>query len=172
MFASPYNHEEISHVLHCTHVNSAWVKASQNRIIDTNRPSWNRQMADPVDDLLQLNQRLLDSIAKGDWATYEELCDPTLTAFEPEAMGQLVEGLEFHRFYFSLGGFSSSTNTTMCAPHVRLMGDVALVTYVRLNQRIGPDRSPYSQAFTETRVWQRQNGRWRHVHFHRSPVPT
>ena len=25
-------------------------------------------------------------------------------------------------------------------------------------------------AFEETRVWQRRDGRWRHVHFHRSPV--
>jgi calcium/calmodulin-dependent protein kinase (CaM kinase) II len=28
------------------------------------------------------------------------LCDPHLTAFEPEALGNLVEGLEFHKFYF------------------------------------------------------------------------
>ena len=28
----------------------------------------------------------------------------TLTAFEPEALGHLVEGLAFHRFYFELGG--------------------------------------------------------------------
>ena len=29
-------------------------------------------------ELLQVNQRLLDSIADGDWAVYQELCDPTL----------------------------------------------------------------------------------------------
>jgi Calcium/calmodulin dependent protein kinase II association domain len=129
-------------------------------------------MSEPDVELLSLNQRLLECIAKGDWATYQELCDPSLTAFEPEAMGQLVEGLEFHQFYFSLGGFSSSTNTTMCSPHVRLMGDVAIISYVRLNQRIGPDRLPYTQAFSETRVWQRQAGHWKHVHFHRSASPT
>jgi len=88
------------------------------------------------DELLRLNQRLLDGIANGDWATYEELCDPTLTAFEPEAVGQLVEGLAFHRFYFSLGGFRNQSHTTMCAPRVRLMGDAAVVTYTRLNQRV------------------------------------
>lgn len=28
------------------------------------------------------------------------MCDPGMTAFEPEALGNLVEGLDFHRFYF------------------------------------------------------------------------
>ena len=45
-------------------------------------------MSEPVvEELLRLNQRLLESIAAGDWAVYEELCDPSLTAFEPEAAG-------------------------------------------------------------------------------------
>jgi hypothetical protein len=76
-------------------------------------------MRDPVsEELLQLNQRLLESIATADWAAYEELCDPSLTAFEPEAQGQLVEGLAFHRFYFELGGVPGKHQTTMCSPRV------------------------------------------------------
>jgi calcium/calmodulin-dependent protein kinase (CaM kinase) II len=122
-----------------------------------------------TDELLQLNQRLLDCIAEGNWGVYQELCDPGLTAFEPEGLGQRVEGLDFHRFYFNLGGFSGQRNTTVCAPHVRLMGDVAVVSYIRLNQRVGPDGVAFTKAFEETRVWQRQGGKWRHVHFHRSP---
>src|SRR4029077_10213979 len=104
-------------------------------------------------EMLHLSQRLLDSIAKGDWATYQELCDPTLTAFEPEAMGQLVEGLEFHHFYFKLGGVSGRYHTTMASPHVRIMGDVAIIAYVRLNQRVG-SQGPTTAAVEETRVWQ------------------
>jgi ketosteroid isomerase-like protein len=127
-------------------------------------------MPDLRQDLLDLNQRLLDSIAQGDWATYQELCDPALTAFEPEGKGQLIEGLAFHHFYFQLGGFQGPRQTTMCSPRVRVMGDVAVVAYVRLNQRLGADGSPATLAFEETRVWQRQNGRWRHVHFHRSAM--
>ena len=124
---------------------------------------------DPVtQELLELNQRLLESIAQGDWATYEKLCDPGLTAFEPEGQGQLVKGLEFHRFYFRLGGTRGPNHTTMCGPRVRLLGDVALVTYVRLNQRVAGDGQPAVTAFEETRVWQKQAGSWRHVHFHRS----
>jgi calcium/calmodulin-dependent protein kinase (CaM kinase) II len=126
-------------------------------------------MPDPVvDELLQLNQRLLDSIARPDWATYQELCDPSLTAFEPEGRGQLVRGLEFHHYYFRLSGGRGNTATTMCAPEVRVMGDVAVVAYVRLNQRLEADGTPVTVAFEETRVWQKQDGRWKHVHFHRS----
>lgn len=32
-----------------------------------------------------------------------KICDPHLTAFEPEALGNLVEGMEFHKFYFDHG---------------------------------------------------------------------
>jgi ketosteroid isomerase-like protein len=125
-------------------------------------------MADPADEVLQLNQRLLNVIAAADWNVYAELCDASLTCFEPEAAGQLVEGLAFHRFYFNLGGVGGEHHTTMCSPRVRIMGDVAIVSYVRLNQRVQADGSPVTRAFEETRVWERQGGAWRHVHFHRS----
>ena len=121
-----------------------------------------------IHDLLRLNQRLLESIANGDWQTYQELCDPSLTAFEPEARGQLVQGMDFHAFYFKLGGITGPVNTTMCSPSVRVMGDVAVVAYVRLVQRLDATRSPVTSAVEETRIWQKQDGRWRHVHFHRS----
>ena len=120
------------------------------------------------DELLRLNQRLLDAIARADWPVYHELCDPSLTCFEPEAAGQLVEGLEFHRFYFQLPGPATPFNTTMASPHVRILGDVAILSYVRLNQRIGSDGTPTTRAVEETRIWQKQNGVWKHVHFHRS----
>src|SRR6266404_7676488 len=126
-------------------------------------------MMDPESELLQLTERLLAAIATADWVTYQQLCDPSLTAFEPEAVGHLVEGMEFHRFYFDLGGVKGRFNTTLCAPRVRLMGDVAVVAYVRLNQRVS-DKTPSTQGFEETRVWQRQDGAWKHVHFHRSPL--
>lgn len=32
-----------------------------------------------------------------------KICDPHLTAFEPESMGNLVEGMDFHKFYFENG---------------------------------------------------------------------
>jgi ketosteroid isomerase-like protein len=121
-----------------------------------------------AEELLRLNQRLLEAIAAADWDTYRELCDPSLTCFEPEATGQLVLGLEFHQFYFNLGAVRGEQHTTMCSPHIRILGDVAVVSYVRLNQRVQADGTPVTRAFEETRVWHREAGAWRHVHFHRS----
>jgi calcium/calmodulin-dependent protein kinase (CaM kinase) II len=126
-------------------------------------------MADS-EELLRLNQRLLDAIAEADWDVYRQLCDPTLTAFEPEAKGQLVQGLEFHSFYFNRKRPKGDHKTTMCSPKIRIMGDVAVIAYVRLNQRVGDDGLPVSKAVEETRIWQRQDGNWKHVHFHRSPI--
>jgi len=123
-----------------------------------------------ADEVLKLNDRLLCCIAEADWDTYKELCDPTLTAFEPEARGQLVEGLAFHKFYFDLGGVKGAHQTFMISPNVRVMGDVAVVAYVRLNQRLGAEREPVTSSVQETRIWQKKEGKWKHVHFHRSPI--
>lgn len=38
---------------------------------------------------------------------HRKICDPGLTSFEPEALGNLVEGMDFHRFYFENGKHSS-----------------------------------------------------------------
>ena len=64
--------------------------------------------------------------------------------------------MEFHRFYFDLGGISGPHNTTICAPHVRLLGDVAVVCYVRLVQRLDDAGKPVTSRGEETRVWQRR----------------
>ena len=119
-------------------------------------------------ELLALNRRLLESIFAGDWSTYEELCDPSLTCFEPETRGQWIEGMDFHHFYFNLGGAAGPLNITMSTPHVRVMGDVAVISYIRIVQKLDGSGSPVTTRSEETRIWQRRDGRWRHVHFHRT----
>lgn len=119
-------------------------------------------------ELLQLTSQLLDSIGNKDWSTYSQLCDASLTCFEPEALGQLVEGLGFHKYYFDLEGKPANRNTTLASPHVRLLGeDSAVVSYIRLIQKL-EGGNPVTVAVEETRVWQRIKGHWKHVHFHRS----
>jgi hypothetical protein len=64
-------------------------------------------MNQDVVELLDLTQKLLDSVSRQDWKLYRELCDKSLTCFEPEAGEQLIGGLDFHKFYFDnpLKGF-------------------------------------------------------------------
>lgn len=34
---------------------------------------------------------------------FRKFVDPQLTCFEPEAFGNLIEGIDFHKFYFDNG---------------------------------------------------------------------
>jgi len=122
-----------------------------------------------VTELFELTQKLLDSIAHADWMTYKHLCAATLTGFEPESRGHLIEGMDFHQFYFDLDQSDSPVTTTMSAPHVRLLGtDVAVVSYIRLVQRLDESGQPQTSRCEETRVWHHDGDHWKHVHFHRS----
>lgn len=120
-------------------------------------------------ELLALNQALLDAIANGDWGAYGRLCDARLSAIEPEAPGQIVQGLDFHKFYFDLGKPSVPRQTSMCQPIVHVAGDMAVIAYVRLVQKL-ENGVPKTVASAETRVWRRQGEAWKHLHFHRSPL--
>jgi len=122
-------------------------------------------------ELLELSQKLLHSIDTGDWATYASLCDTSITCFEPEALGHLVTGMPFHKFYFDLPATATkpAKQSSIASPHVRLIGETAVVTYVRLVQKLDGSGSPLSTAAMETRIWQKTTNGWKHVHFHRTP---
>lgn len=125
---------------------------------------------------LKLTQELLDSIAQGDYNTYTKLCSHNLTCFEPEARGNLVAGLDFHKYYFDLKKADSLMSaafvqTTMVNPQVIISQDMAIVTYVRLIQKLDTQGHPKTLSSEETRVWQRlESDEWKLVHFHRSLI--
>ena len=127
-------------------------------------------MAPTTKELLALlNKQLLDAIDNSDLETYRELCDLSLTAFEPEALGNLVEGLDFHETYFD-SPTSSKRKSSVRAPHIRVLGDTAVVAYVRLVQSTASDGQHSTTTFEETRIWHKIEGSWKNVHFHRSNV--
>uniref|UniRef100_A0A8C4HNN0 calcium/calmodulin-dependent protein kinase n=1 Tax=Dicentrarchus labrax TaxID=13489 RepID=A0A8C4HNN0_DICLA len=68
-------------------------------------------------EIIKVTEQLIEAINNGDLEAYTKICDPGLTSFEPEALGNLVEGTDFHRFYFENGkGFLTSTATACLAP--------------------------------------------------------
>ena len=121
-------------------------------------------------DLLQLHERLLKvTLPTGNYDEYAAGCDPTITCFEPEAKGYLVKGLEFHKYYFPSSPTDISaicSNTTIVDPSVRILagGQSAVVAYTRLVQRPGG----ITTSTNETRVYEKQDGKWISVHIHRS----
>ncbi|XP_011301766.1 calcium/calmodulin-dependent protein kinase type II alpha chain isoform X2 [Fopius arisanus] len=126
-------------------------------------------------EIIKMTEQLIESINAGDFEGYTKICDPHLTAFEPEALGNLVEGMDFHKFYFDnvLGKNSSckAVNTTILNPHVHLLGDdAACIAYVRLTQYVDKQGVAHTQQSEESRVWHKKDNKWQNVHFHRSAV--
>jgi len=121
-------------------------------------------------DIIRVTELILDAINNGDFEAYTKLCDPNITAFEPEALGNLVEGIDFHRFYFDNSLSKSKTsNVTILNPQVHLLGDdAASIGYVKVTQTLDKSGIPQTAQSEETRIWQRRDGRWQNVHFHRS----
>eukprot|EP01136_Pigoraptor_vietnamica_P007451 Opistho-1_new@2671 len=123
-------------------------------------------------EVLLAAEKLLACISRGDWDAYRNMCDPSLTAFEPEAVGELVQGMDFHKFYFDGAGTSaggSRTQATVKNARVRVMGDVAVHTATRLVQSHSATSGFRTRRYEETRVWRRvSEGPWKMVHFHRS----
>ncbi|XP_051529617.1 calcium/calmodulin-dependent protein kinase type II delta 1 chain isoform X4 [Myxocyprinus asiaticus] len=126
-------------------------------------------------EIIKVTELLIEAINNGDFEAYTKICDPGLTSFEPEALGNLVEGTDFHRFYFenSLSKGHKPIHTILLNPHVHLIGeDAACIAYIRLTQYMDVDSMPRTMQSEETRVWHRRDGKWQNIHFHRSGSPT
>uniref|UniRef100_A0A3P8SC02 calcium/calmodulin-dependent protein kinase n=1 Tax=Amphiprion percula TaxID=161767 RepID=A0A3P8SC02_AMPPE len=125
-------------------------------------------------EIIKITEQLIEAVNNGDFEAYAKICDPGLTSFEPEGLGNLVEGMDFHRFYFDnlLSKNSKPIHTTILNPHVHMIGDdAACIAYIRLTQFVDGQGSPRSSQSEETRVWHRRESRWQNVHFHCSGAP-
>ncbi|XP_056901947.1 calcium/calmodulin-dependent protein kinase type II subunit gamma isoform X11 [Takifugu flavidus] len=125
-------------------------------------------------EIIKITEQLIEAINNGDFDAYTRICDPGLTSFEPEALGNLVEGMDFHKFYFEnlLSKNNKPVHTTLLNPHVHLIGeDAACIAYIRLTQFVDSTGRPRSSQSEETRVWHRRDSKWLNVHFHCSGAP-
>ncbi|XP_029911567.1 calcium/calmodulin-dependent protein kinase type II delta 2 chain-like [Myripristis murdjan] len=106
-------------------------------------------------EIIKVNEQLIESINNGDLGL--RICDPGLTSFEPETLGNLVEGHDFHRFYFenALSKGNKLVHTILLNPHMHL-------------HVWDGSGMPHTMQSEETRVWHRCEGKWQNIHFHRS----
>ncbi|XP_041829802.1 calcium/calmodulin-dependent protein kinase type II subunit gamma-like isoform X14 [Melanotaenia boesemani] len=141
---------------------------------ESNATNDEEEMKARKQEIVKITEQLIEAINNGDFEAYTRICDPGLTSFEPEALGNLVEGMDFHKFYFEnlLSKNSKPVHTTLLNPHVHLIGeDAACIAYIRLTQFVDSTGRPRSSQSEETRVWHRREGKWLNVHFHCSGAP-
>ncbi|MBM4460443.1 MAG: DUF4440 domain-containing protein [Chloroflexi bacterium] len=134
----------------------------------------------PTDqEILALLDRHLSSIWAGDLAAYSATTAPDVTFFEWYISTQRIDGLEFHLRETAanrraaedkrLAGRRYEVEHEVLAPKVQLYGEVAIVTYTLL-MRYTTDEGVRHTEHNETRVFHREDGGWRLVHCHKSPM--
>uniref|UniRef100_A0AAZ3PZ97 calcium/calmodulin-dependent protein kinase n=1 Tax=Oncorhynchus tshawytscha TaxID=74940 RepID=A0AAZ3PZ97_ONCTS len=145
----------------------------QESIESTNTTIEDEDVKARKQEIIKVTEQLIESINNGDFEAYAKICDPGLTSFEPEALGNLVEGHDFHRFYFdnALSKGSKPVHTILLNPHVHLIvGERSSASpTIRLSQYMDAgDASSTMQS--ESPVWLRSLslGKWQNIHFHQS----
>ena len=122
-------------------------------------------------ELLKISWRMLDAIHTGDADTYAELSMPDLSCYE-DVCAHRIDGVEFHLALIrqmSTRPALKPSRFDMLAPRVQIYGDTGIVTYTRL-MTYDDDARPRWTTFNETRVFVKQDDRWKMAHFHRSPT--
>uniref|UniRef100_A0A8C1SKN3 calcium/calmodulin-dependent protein kinase n=1 Tax=Cyprinus carpio TaxID=7962 RepID=A0A8C1SKN3_CYPCA len=167
---SSYKAVRSSHMCCTLHFNKLWESSeSTNTTIEDEDTRARKQ------EIIKVTEQLIEAISNGDFESYTKMCDPSVTAFEPEALGNLVEGLDFHRFYFEnlWSKNSKPVHTTILNPHIHLIGEeAACIAYIRITQYLDTNGMPCTAQSEETRIWHRKDGKWQIVHFHRSGSPS
>ena len=78
--------------------------------------------------------------------------------------------MDFHETYFGSPA-SGKRKSSVRAPHIRVLGDTAVVAYVRLVQSTTSDGQHSTTAFEETRIWHKTGDSWKNVHYLTKMVP-
>lgn len=107
----------------------------------------------------------------GDYEAFIRVVDPSLTCFLPGTCGNLVEGLDFHKFLFDnvISKSARSISAHVLNPYIHMLGkDAACVAYTRVTQYIDRAGLPHTQQSEDTVIWLRRNSTWQIIHVHRS----
>ncbi len=117
-------------------------------------------------EIYDLTIELLHSIRIGDVEKYKALSSETLTAIEPESNGNIVKGLDFHLFFLK-NTSPVDYHLELVNPVIKIHGDSAYIAYTLINSVLVEGEFEL-QSFNETRIYFKEDGNWKMVHFHRS----
>ena len=122
-------------------------------------------------ELLQITWRMLEAIHTGDAETYGNLCTRDLSCFE-DVCHYRIDGLEFHLTLIRQMAQNPALKPTrfdMLSPRIQVYDGTGIVTYTRL-MTYDDGGKPRWTTFNESRIFVKQDGKWKMAHFHRSPT--
>lgn len=138
----------------------------------------------PIDSLLTLLHRHLQSIWDGDIETYRATTAEDVSFFEWYISPQRIDGLDFHLREIAvhsavIGGGNQPGEQRIehevLQPRVQIYGDTAILTYTLFVRSLGPAGISH-KSHHETRVFHNfgavEAPDWKLVHCHKSPVAT
>lgn len=149
-------------------------------------------------EIIHATELLLNALNQGDYETYTQLCDPHMTSFEPENLGNLIDNMEYRRLGMDQArqlqlqhlkatqdprasavatSAASRQYSIIMNPSVYLLGeDAASIAYTKLSQLISAGQLIGVEKSEETRIWHRKEGgkeggkKLLCVHLHRSII--
>jgi calcium/calmodulin-dependent protein kinase (CaM kinase) II len=110
---------------------------------------------------------LLHAIRSGDNDFYKKHVSADLTCFEPESQGHIVDGLPFHEFFMTNFKNEDPYHLELIRPTIRVYGDTGYTAYTMVILKKTEGKAVMTKV-NETRIWNKQDGIWCMVHFHRS----
>ncbi|MCG8566872.1 MAG: nuclear transport factor 2 family protein [Desulfobacterales bacterium] len=111
---------------------------------------------------------LLHSVQQADIETYLSRVSPEVSCFEPESRGHLLRGLGLHRFLVEAARPVEKYHIELVDPLIRVGKDMAYVAYTLHLTELDGGKQAQLTAENVTRIFQREDGGWKMVHFHRS----
>jgi calcium/calmodulin-dependent protein kinase (CaM kinase) II len=119
-------------------------------------------------EIWTLTETLLNTLITRGYDMYKTLCWSDMTCCEPEAHGEIVKGLEFHKFFSDFVS-SACVRQEIYQPVVHMLGESsACVVYKRIIQQASKSGTVSTSMSNETRIWKKIDGNWKCIHFHRS----
>lgn len=110
---------------------------------------------------------LLHTIEKAEVETYQQRVSEKVTCFEPETGGAKVKGRDMHIFFVKNSTAPDHYFFDIIDPTFKISGDLAYAAYTFLLAEIS-DGKTTSTTENVTRIFQKEEGEWKMVHFHRS----
>ena len=111
--------------------------------------------------------KLLHAVEKADVETYRQLVSNEVTCFEPETGGAQVKGRSMHLFFVKNSIVPDQYFFEIIDPTFKVYGDAAIAAYTFLLTEISDGETAISTE-NVTRIFHREQGVWKMVHFHRS----